>query len=736
MSAANKIYDGNADAITTCSLDGVIGQDAVSCATSNAVFATAYVGSGQKVTATVSLSGAKADQYVLAASTIYTTASITTATVTASISAADKSYDGTTGAVTTCSLAGVIGQDAVSCTTSNATFATAGVGAGKPVTATVSLTGAKAGQYALASPTASTTASIAAATVTASVTAASKTYDGTTIATITNCSLAGVFGADAVSCTANSAAFATAGAGAGKQVTASVGLTGAAKGNYALVSTQVTTSATIAQAAAAVSPNPAGKVYGSADPALTGTLSGFLAADGVTAAYSRTPGENVAGSPYTISATLSPPGVLGNYAITYGTALFTITRATPTVTWANPADITYPTPLSGTQLSASASVPGSFAYTPPPGTVLNVGNGQLLSVLFTPTDNSNYTTASAQAHINVLAATTASCPADPNATLTRAVDDTGAGHGSLPVYTTLQAAYNAARSGDVIGMFSQTIENVTLGGGKSLTITRCTVARITAADSTQPVWNITSNGSLTIIGAEAIGGRIGFRIATNNHVIKSVSSAGSSQYGILVGGSDNVLSVSSVSGGAVGIRVTGDGNDLGPGGAVSGNSDNGVEIGSGASDNTVRIGTIQGNGGHGVQVDGSGNTISGNSHVDSNGLNGIVISGDSNTIKGNTAGSAMGKGNGRDGLKVAGDGNTLNGNSAIANGTAGFDIVGSGNKLKNNSASQTLGGPQGNNGCEYRFADNTTGDQGGNKKDGASFVGTLSGPRYAAGCYR
>ena len=50
-----------------------------------------------------------------------------------------------------------------------------------------------------------------------------------------------------------------------------------------------------------------------ADPAFTGALVGFLAADGVTATYSRTAGETVAGGPYTISATLSPAGVLGNY---------------------------------------------------------------------------------------------------------------------------------------------------------------------------------------------------------------------------------------------------------------------------------------------------------------------------------------------------------------------------------------------------------------------------------------
>jgi MBG domain (YGX type) len=81
-----------------------------------------------------------------------------------------------------------------------------------------------------------------------------------------------------------------------------------------------------------VTPNVASKTYGSADPALTGSLSGFLAADGVTATYSRTAGEMVAGSPYPISATLNPAAVLGNYSITYNTASFTINKATLTVT--------------------------------------------------------------------------------------------------------------------------------------------------------------------------------------------------------------------------------------------------------------------------------------------------------------------------------------------------------------------------------------------------------------------
>jgi hypothetical protein len=76
---------------------------------------------------------------------------------------------------------------------------------------------------------------------------------------------------------------------------------------------------------ASVTPNAAGKLFGAADPVplTTGTLTGFLAGDGVTATYTRVAGEAV--GTYAISATLSPAGVLGNYTITYNTATFTVT---------------------------------------------------------------------------------------------------------------------------------------------------------------------------------------------------------------------------------------------------------------------------------------------------------------------------------------------------------------------------------------------------------------------------
>src|SRR6185295_7744726 len=108
-----------------------------------------------------------------------------------------------------------------------------------------------------------------------------------------------------------------------------VTLGGSAMANYQLSPTMPTTTANISQKTASVTPNADGKIYNASDPVLTGVLAGFLPGDLVTATYGRTPGETVGGSPYTISATLSPAGVLGNYLITYNTANFNITQATP-----------------------------------------------------------------------------------------------------------------------------------------------------------------------------------------------------------------------------------------------------------------------------------------------------------------------------------------------------------------------------------------------------------------------
>ncbi|HJV64109.1 MAG TPA: MBG domain-containing protein, partial [Geomonas sp.] len=118
-----------------------------------------------------------------------------------------------------------------------------------------------------------------------------------------------------------------------------------------------------------VTPAAASKTYGAADPALTGTLSGFIAADNVTATYSRAAGENVTGGPYAISATLAPPGVLGNYNITYNTANFTITKADETLIVPALPDMTYGDPPYSLNATASSGLPVELTIVSGPATI-------------------------------------------------------------------------------------------------------------------------------------------------------------------------------------------------------------------------------------------------------------------------------------------------------------------------------------------------------------------------------
>jgi len=76
---------------------------------------------------------------------------------------------------------------------------------------------------------------------------------------------------------------------------------------------------------------------------------------------------------------------------------------TPTITWPTPATIAYGTPLSATQLNASASVVGTLTYSPSAGTILRVGANQTLSVNFKPV-SPLYTTAMKSVFITVTSA--------------------------------------------------------------------------------------------------------------------------------------------------------------------------------------------------------------------------------------------------------------------------------------------------------------------------------------------
>lgn len=152
----------------------------------------------------------------------------------------------------------------------------------------------------------------------------------------------------------------------------------------------------------------------------------------------------------------------GNYnAAPSVTQSFAVTKATPVLAWANPSDINYGTALGAAQLNATASVPGTFAYTPAAGVVLGAGTAQPLSAAFTPTDAANYSGGTVTAAINVLqAAQTITFAAIPDHTFGDAPFALGA-----TVSSPLSVSYAAAGACTVSG------GTLTLTGAGSCTVT-------------------------------------------------------------------------------------------------------------------------------------------------------------------------------------------------------------------------------------------------------------------------
>jgi pilus assembly protein CpaE len=79
-------------------------------------------------------------------------------------------------------------------------------------------------------------------------------------------------------------------------------------------------------------------------------------------------------------------------------------KETPAIEWSTPDPIVYGTALSDAQLNATASVPGTFAYSPAADEVLTAGD-QTLSAAFTPEDAASYAKVESTVSLTVSQAT-------------------------------------------------------------------------------------------------------------------------------------------------------------------------------------------------------------------------------------------------------------------------------------------------------------------------------------------
>jgi hypothetical protein len=147
-------------------------------------------------------------------------------------------------------------------------------------------------------------------------------------------------------------------------------------------------------------PSPAAITYGTALTAAQLNASANVAG---SFAYTPAPGTILDAGSRTLSVTFTPDEPSNYHSVTTSVPI-DVGKATPIVTWPTPAPIVYPTPLSATQLNATANTAGTFAYAPVAGSVF-VGGSHAIGVTFTPLDTSNYTNAVKFVTIEVIKAT-------------------------------------------------------------------------------------------------------------------------------------------------------------------------------------------------------------------------------------------------------------------------------------------------------------------------------------------
>lgn len=177
--------------------------------------------------------------------------------------------------------------------------------------------------------------------------------------------------------------------------------TGASTGSVPLTVTQ-------AQPVLTWVPAPATLVYGTA--LTVGQLNAVAASKYATSIpgtyqYSVAAGQVLGAGSHTLQVTFTPTDRV-DFATATGSVVLPVSQATPTIQWAAPAAVVIGTPLSATQLDASATgplgaVPGQFTYTPGTGTILPAGAAQKLAVTFVPTDATDYANGAGSTTITV-----------------------------------------------------------------------------------------------------------------------------------------------------------------------------------------------------------------------------------------------------------------------------------------------------------------------------------------------
>ena len=348
ITVQDKVYDATTAATYTGSLvlsGGVLGSDAaaLSVGTLSVSFADKHAGFNKPLVAGgISLTGADAGNYQVV---VGSTASISPRSLSLLATGVDKTYDGSRTASVSVSDNRISGD--VFSVTANGLFDSKHVGLDKPVTVSVGLSGADAGNYVY-SPVLATSADITPRTLAISASAQNKVYDGTRTASLT---VADDRVAGDVFTLSASGLFDSKQVGNGKTVSVAYALTGADVSNYTFAS-GTTLSAHITPKTLSADGT---RVYdGTMAVAATDlSLAGLIGGDTVTLAGAGSMANKIVGTNKAVSlGTLALGGAdSGNYLL--GTTQIDITPRQLTVSGLTAQDKIY----DGTKAAVASGTP-------------------------------------------------------------------------------------------------------------------------------------------------------------------------------------------------------------------------------------------------------------------------------------------------------------------------------------------------------------------------------------------
>jgi len=297
-------------------------------------------------------------------------------------------------------ITGLVAGDSNYITVSYTTTATATSPVGQyAITATLSGQANVLANYSVSSPLPTGTLTITPAALRVNPLNVTKAY-GTTNPTFT-ANIAGVVAGDSI--TAQCTTTATASSSVGQYpITCTLSGQESELANYSVPSPLPTGTLTITPAALTITPNAGSKIYGTVNPTFTGTITGAVASDGITATYASAASTTTPAGVYStgsnaITATLVPNAALTNYSVTYNTGTLTIAQATTTLNWPTTISISYGTRLIAIMWAQASPSGGNYTYTfassgevASPDTILNVGS-YTLNLTYVPTDTTDYT---------------------------------------------------------------------------------------------------------------------------------------------------------------------------------------------------------------------------------------------------------------------------------------------------------------------------------------------------------